>query len=220
MGNNSTIAHKHSMRAIRIDSDVISIDKVNVPVRLSQSAKPMEVIVDAIINATVPATDLSGLNDHLLFAPNRRPIKSAIPSPAAIVLIATIPTKLLRHHASTAVKSTITYTKGPCNASLASPLLDTALASSDSSPPFPVPAMYNLTPFNSATIAAKNLAPSPFEKSGQTNTNKGAAKVWTILRESRGLSQLPWDVHNFTKTPASTTANTVAASSLRMTSAV
>mmetsp|Transcript_19320 Transcript_19320/g.46366 ORF Transcript_19320/g.46366 Transcript_19320/m.46366 type:complete len:101 (+) Transcript_19320:533-835(+) len=61
------------------------------PKLVNQKSKPYEPTKDPTTNAAEPAIDLLLLKDHLFEDPNRRPTKSARPSPTAIVATDTIP---------------------------------------------------------------------------------------------------------------------------------
>mmetsp|Transcript_31730 Transcript_31730/g.67260 ORF Transcript_31730/g.67260 Transcript_31730/m.67260 type:complete len:101 (-) Transcript_31730:953-1255(-) len=61
------------------------------PQPINQESSPNEPKSDPIAKAALPAMDLLLLNGHLLFDPNLRPIKSANPSPTAMVAMDTIP---------------------------------------------------------------------------------------------------------------------------------
>mmetsp|Transcript_25497 Transcript_25497/g.46119 ORF Transcript_25497/g.46119 Transcript_25497/m.46119 type:complete len:81 (-) Transcript_25497:441-683(-) len=61
------------------------------PILVNHVIKPSEPTKDPATNAALPAIDLLLLKDHLFPDPNRRPIKSASPSPSAIVAIDTTP---------------------------------------------------------------------------------------------------------------------------------
>eukprot|EP00579_Thalassiosira_antarctica_P004420 CAMPEP_0201879344 /NCGR_PEP_ID=MMETSP0902-20130614/10253_1 /ASSEMBLY_ACC=CAM_ASM_000551 /TAXON_ID=420261 /ORGANISM="Thalassiosira antarctica, Strain CCMP982" /LENGTH=97 /DNA_ID=CAMNT_0048407143 /DNA_START=187 /DNA_END=480 /DNA_ORIENTATION=- len=61
------------------------------PILVNHEIKPYEPTNDPATNAALPAIDLLLLKDHLFVDPNRRPIKSAKPSPMAMFEIATMP---------------------------------------------------------------------------------------------------------------------------------
>mmetsp|Transcript_2025 Transcript_2025/g.2878 ORF Transcript_2025/g.2878 Transcript_2025/m.2878 type:complete len:171 (+) Transcript_2025:185-697(+) len=110
-GNNSTNAQIALISAIRpIKALISNVGTIDIaPTTLpSHSDNPTEHNVEARKNAIVPAIDFLGLKNHLLFFPNLLPIKSASPSPAAMVDNATTPTKLSLQNNIVAMDNIIT----------------------------------------------------------------------------------------------------------------
>ena len=173
------------------------------------------------MKAALPAIDLLRLNVHLLLDPYRRPIRSARPSPQAIVASDTMPIAESFQNSSVNDNKTMTYMNGPPRDSRTSPDRDIAPASSDSELDdiilLPVPARYNRNAFNNGTILAKTRAPYAFENIGQSSMNNGAERVCIIFLESRGsiFPTLALYVIVLTKTVANTMQSAVEVTSCR-----
>lgn len=199
-GISSTAAHKIEMTSsLPINPVVLNPTNGSItPKAVSHDIRPNEPNIAPATNAALPATDLSLLNAHLLVDPYLRPIRSASPSPTAIVATDIMPTGESVKQKNVKKSSTMQYTKGPPNASSALPDREMACANSLSepspvvlSPLFVVvllePAKINLSAFNNGTMLANTLAPYAFENKGQTKMNKGAENVCIIFLESRGF---------------------------------
>ena len=93
-GMSSTIAQSALMPVILLMTSANAKGRTIVPVYPNHQARRDEQVVAPKTKASEPAIDLLLLKDHLLPFPNRRPIKSANPSPAAMVDTAKIPTML------------------------------------------------------------------------------------------------------------------------------
>ncbi|EJK65987.1 hypothetical protein THAOC_13113 [Thalassiosira oceanica] len=222
-GNSSTKAHTVAMaRSLRSRSPVLRPKLSIAPVFVNHVIKPYDPATDPATRAALPATDLDLLNDHLFEAPNLLPSRSARPSPHAIVATLTMPTGLSLQKTSVEKIITKTYTKGPPSASLASPDLDIASASSTSDDESALslelddPATTNRTAIKNGTMLAKALAPSASEKKGQQNTNRGADKVWMIFLASRGTTRPVFteSVHSLTNADAPASVTMAAPASL------
>ena len=175
-GINSTPAHMTAMASSRPAMPIVPIPNGSMaPKLVNQKSKPYEPTKDPATNAADPAIDLSLLKKHLFDEPNRRPIKSARPSPAAIVARDTTPTGESVQKKNVAKRNTTTYIKGPPSTSLASPDREMAPARSDSdpidadhspTPPPEVPATISLSALRRRTTLANILAPYAFEYRG------------------------------------------------------